>query len=221
MKRILYFIAVLVMVACLACPTIVYATEADGATATAPESETPDIFTRLYEAFSQNKSDIFTLGGSAALLILSIILKKDLGSTSKNIVANIAHVLAKTDIAEEKQTAIVNGLNEMVDGYETIKEQSLKVGENVKDAVKQIEHITTSQAQLEAKIDGVFNTVFALIDKQILQNSEIMDLLSSVYVNNDALPKGIKDYVALKRAENAKIVQEAAEIVHSGEVRDE
>jgi hypothetical protein len=230
MKKILYLLLAVILAICLVLPTNAYASEneeAEGAVNYAPseaqpvETEEPDIFTRLYEAFCENKSDIFTIGGSAALFVLSILLKKDLGSTSKNIVSNIAHVLAKSDIAEEKQTAIVDGLNEMVDGYNEIKDQSRKVGERVRDAVEQIERITTSQAHLETKIDGVFNALIALIDKGILQNAEIMDVLSSVYVNNDALPKGIKDYVALKRAANAKLVQEAAHIVQNGEVSDE
>ena len=55
------------------------------------------------------------------------------------------------------------------------------------------------------------------MDKEIAQNGEVMDVLSSVYTNNKALSQGVKDYVALKRAENVKIMQEAAILVHKDE----
>jgi hypothetical protein len=42
-----------------------------------------------------------------------------------------------------------------------------------------------------------------------------MDVLSSVYVNNEVLSQGVKDYVTLKRAENEKLVQEASALIHT------
>lgn len=222
MKRIIYFLLVFAVLVSFLCNVVAFASEVEETpteTVEVPETpvEEPDLFTRLYEAFADNKSDVFTLGGSAVLFVLSIILKKDLGNTSKHIVDNIARVLAKTDISDEKQNAIVGGLNEMVDGYNEIKEQSAEVKAQMQDVANQIDKITVSNASLETKIDEVFNVIISLMDKEILQNSEVMEVLTAVYSNNSAVPKGIKDFIALKRTENVKLTSEATALVHKEE----
>ena len=189
-----------------------------------PEKE-PDIFTRLYEAFMGNKTELFTLLGSGVLFVLSMILKKDLGASSAKMVEGIAKVLSKTDISDEKQTAIVGGLNQMVDGYNEIKTESAEMKEKLEGVCStiqkdmqgfadEIKTVVESNAALDSKIENLFNVVIALMDKEITQNAEVMEVLSAVYENNSALPQGIKDYVALKRTENAKVVVEAGEIIH-------
>lgn len=187
--------------------------------------EKPDIFTRLYEAFMGNKTELFTLLGSGVLFVLSMILKKDLGASSAKMVEGISKVLSKTDISDEKQNAIVGGLNQMVDGYNDIKTESAEMREKLEGVcgtikkdmqvfADEIKGVVQSNAELDSKIENLFNVVIALMDKEITQNAEVMEVLSAVYENNSALPQGIKDYVALKRTENAKVVVEAGEIIH-------
>ena len=191
-----------------------------------PEEE-PDVdfFTRLYEAFVSNKSEVFTLLGSGVLFVLSMILKKDLGASSAKMVDGIAKVLSKTDISDEKQNAIVDGLNQMVDGYNEIKTESAEmkeklegvcstIREDMQGFADEINTVVESNAALDSKIEKLFNVVITLMDKEITQNAEVMEVLSAVYENNTAVPPGIKNYVALKRTENAKIVVEAGEIIH-------
>lgn len=219
MKKLFIFILIITFAFSLGCH-VVHAselTEVPEEKVTTPKHDADDekatLFTRLYEAFAENKTDVFTVGGSTILFILSIILKRDLGYTSKHIVENISRVLAKTDISEEKQNAIVNGLNEMVDGYDEIREQSENVKKKMDDVISQVEKITVSNASLETKIDELFGVIITLLDKEIIQNAEVMEVLTTVYSNNSAVSKGVKDFVALKNAENAKIVNEAALIV--------
>ena len=178
------------------------------------ETETTNIFTRLYEAFTSNRNDIFTLGGSGILLVLSIILKKDLGASSKSLSNTISSVLKKTDMSVERQSAIVNGLNQMIDGYEDIKAQSDYIREKMSEFDESVKSVVNSNLEFESKMMAMFETVMNLIDKEILQNAEVMEVLSTVYSNNGAIPKGIKDFIAIKRSENAKIVQEAATLCH-------
>ena len=230
MKRIFYSLMMLVVIFSIVGSTVAFAEETviEGTTSesdsvsenvdTATEVEAdPTIFTRLYEAFTTNKTDVFTLGGSAVLLVISLILRKDLGSSSKNIVDGIARMLSKTDLSNEKQDAIVGGLNEMVDGYNDIKKHSAEVKDEMTRFASQITSIKESNISLEKKIDNFFNVIVILMDTGITQNAEVMEVLSSVYANNNLLPKGIKDFVALKRTENAKLVREAALIVHKEE----
>ena len=231
MKRILYFMLVFILAITLLGSTVAFAEEIAEDTATTdettvdnagveiPETEKevadPTFFTRLYEAFTSNKTDIFTLGGSAALFVLSLILRKDFGSASKNVVDGIARVLSKTDISNEKQDAIVGGLNEMVDGYNEIKTQSGIVQEKMLEFGEQITTIYEANCSLEKKIDDVFHVILSLMDTEITQNAEVMEVLSSVYANHHALPDGIKNFVQLKRTENAQLVQKAAVLVHN------
>ena len=229
MKRIVYFLLIFTLIFTLIGTVVASAEEVvedvqtevvpDTTTETevAEEEEKATLFTRLYEAFVNNKTDVFTLSGSGILLIISLILKKDLGSSSKKVVENVAKVLSKTDISDEKQNAIIGGLNEMVDGYNELKAQSGEIKETISAFANQVDTITQSNAALETKIDEVFAVIINLMDKEIAQNGEVMDVLSSVYTNNKALSQGVKDYVALKRAENAKIMQEAAILVHKDE----
>ena len=236
MKRIIYILLTLVITLSLALPVVAYASEPaeEGEPPSSSEVIMPDetvdvdVFTRLYEAFIGNKTEVFSLLGSGILLVLSIILKKDLGAVSNKIIDNIAKVLSKSDVTEENQSAIINGLNEMVDGYNEIREKSATmqsdikyVSDLIKDDMERISkeftEVVSSNADLDAKIDKLFSIVISLMDKEIAQNAEVMDVLTSVYENNDALPQGIKDYVALKHAENAKIVVEASSLIHSNE----
>jgi hypothetical protein len=109
----------------------------------------------------------------------------------------------------------------MVDGYNDIKKKSEAVEKTVTDFANDMRIITESNKSLEAKIDNFFDVITQLMDKEIQQNAEVMDVLASVYTNYDALPKGIKDFVSLKRTENAKLVQEATVLVHKEETVNE
>lgn len=189
-------------------------TEETNAEIAPEETETTNIFTRLYEAFTSNRNDIFTLGGSGILLVLSIILKKDLGTSSKSLSSTISSVLAKTDMSVERQGAIVEGLNQMIDGYEDIKAQSDYVREKMSEFDESVKSVVNSNKEFETKVTAMFELVMNLIDKEIIQNAEVMEVLSTVYSNHGAIPKGIKDFIAIKRSENAKIVQEAATLCH-------
>lgn len=218
MKRIIYYLLVFVTLFALVGSVSVFAEEVEETTTEeVTETVEPTIFTRLYEAFEEHKSDVFTLGSGAILFLISIFLRKDMSVSSKVIVDGITKVIAKGDLTDEQQKAIVGGLNEMVDGYNDIKLQSSIVKERIDEFAEEMKQLTSSNEDLDAKLENFFNVIVALIDKEILQNATVMDVLSSVYVNNNALPKGIKDYVSLKHTENAKLVHEAAILEHKTE----
>lgn len=189
----------------------------DEAIVTEETESNETIFTRLYEAYLGNKSEVFTVGGSALLFVLGMFFKKSSTASAKQIVDGIARVLAKTDLSDEKQNAIVGGLNEMVDGYNDIKLQSTILKQRVDEFAADMSKVRDTNVSLEEKIDHFFTVMVSLMDKEILQNATVMEVLSSVCANNDDLPKGIKDFVSLKRTENAQLVHEAALIEHKDE----
>lgn len=219
MKKVFYILLICVFMIALLCPVTVSAEDTPNTSSEAVEAapegeENPTIFSRIYEAFTDNKSDIYTIAGSIGLLIVSLILKKDVGASSKTIVGNIANVLAKTDLSTERQEKIVGGLNEMIDGYEEIKKHSDAVTEKMSEFAAAISNIEQSNKAVEDKLAEAVNLIISLLDKEILQNAEVMEVLASVYSGNKVLPQGIKDFVSLKRTENAQLVKEAEALIH-------
>lgn len=219
MKRIIYFLLVFTVAVAIFGSTIAFAEEViEGAEAPSSEavSDEVNLFTRLYEAFVDNKTDIFTLGGSAVLFVISLLLKKDVGATSKNVIDNIARVLSKTDISVEQQQAIVSGLNEMVDGYNEIKEQSQNVSKRLFEFERDMTAVLESNTALETKITECFALMTALLEKGMMQNADVMEVMTAVY-SNTKLPQGIKDFVVLKRTDSARLVKEATDMVRGEE----
>lgn len=228
MKRIVYIITVFTLLMMFICPLSISAEELDAEQITevelpaeevvSSEAETEaeesdvNIFTRLYEAFSNNRSEVFTLGGSTILLVLSIILKKELGTSSKAIVNGISSVLKNSDVSAERQEAIVGGLNEMIDGYEEIKGQTEYVKNKIEEFKSAVERVESSNSAVDTKLTEMFTILTELIVKEMRQNTELMEVLSTVYTNNEAIPQGIKDFVSLMRTENVKLVQEASDL---------
>lgn len=233
MKRIVYFIMIFAAFLMLVCPLTIsaeeVATEAafeveipEDTVATEPveEEAEPNIFTRLYEAFCDNKGEVFTLGGSSILLLFGFLLKKQFGTSSKDLANGIASVISKSDISAERQEAIVGGLNEMVDGYEEIKQQSTYVKGKIEEFIDVVNRVESSYSLVDSKLTEMFTVLVDLINKEMLQNTDLMEVLSTVYTNNDAIPKGIKDFVSLMRSENVKLVQEASQLTTSKESSD-
>lgn len=225
MKRIVYFIMIFAACLMLICPMTISAEEVETDEAfviensenvpvsePAEEEAEPNIFTRLYEAFYNNRGEVFTLGGSAALLVLSLILKKDLGASSKTIVNGISSVISKSDLSSERQEAIVGGLNEMIDGYEEIKGQTEYVKNKIEEFESAVERVESSNSAVDTKLTEMFTILTELIVKEMRQNTELMEVLSTVYTNNEVVPHGVKEFVSLMRTENVKLLQEASQL---------
>ncbi len=226
MKRIIYALLIFILAFTFVGSTLAFAEEVEtdvtedalaSLETTGEAAEEHTIFTRLYEAFTDNKTDVFTISGSSILLVISLILRKDLGSSSKKIVDHVASVLSKANVSDEKQTAIVKGLNEMIDGYNEIKQSGIEAAKQIEGVASEIKNIAEANVDSFEKVEKVIGVMTNLMEKVIQQNSEVMEVLAAVYINNNALPKGIKDYVSIQRTENAKIVAEASTILHSKE----
>jgi hypothetical protein len=55
------------------------------------------------------------------------------------------------------------------------------------------------------------------MEKSILQNADVMEVLTSICTNIKHIPPGIKDYTVLKRTDSAKLVKEAVTLVNKDE----
>jgi hypothetical protein len=101
----------------------------------------------------------------------------------------------------------------MVDSYDAIKKQSGEIVCAFSEFQAQIDEIKGSNKSLEDAIAKISDTIVKLMDTEITQNAEVMDVISSIYLNVNSLPQGVKNYVMQKRTENAKLVDEAHQLL--------
>lgn len=126
------------------------------------------IFTRLWEYVTTYKTEILGFLGDAAIFIVALL--------AKNGVSLIKRTSKDTN---ESQVSVVGVVNEMVDGYNALRQSYEMYG---------------------ATEDDRNRVVGALV----AQNTAILEILTTVYVNSKNLPQGVKDLVNLKYAKCLK-----------------
>ena len=186
-----------------------------------PES---DIFTRIYEFVTNNKTDIFSVTGSLALLVFGFITKKGSSTNAASVKAMLTSVKGENAEINKNQNAIVNGLNQLIEGYDNINNLCTSMFEKYKEMFNVFLKMRESNSELSEDLKKSYNelaeqllasssTLKNLLEKEMTQNSNIMQVLTSVYTNSKALPQGVKDLVQLKYSDNLKLVAEEKEIV--------
>lgn len=179
------------------------------------ETETSaNVFTRIYEFWLAHEAEIITAASSVVLIVLNVLT----GKSNKAL--------------NNAQTDTIGGVNRLIDAYEDIKvgfggvtkafdemkKDSDKLFKELSSAITTITEtftkLTETDVELAAKLKKSNDVVAALVEMEMLQNNALMDVLSSVYVNANGIPQGVRDLVTLKRAENIRIASEAHEIAH-------
>ena len=190
-----------------------------------PES---DIFTRIYEFVTNNKTDIFSVTGSLALLVFGFITKKGSSTNAASVKAMLTSVKGENAEINKNQNAIVNGLNQLIEGYDNINNLCTSMFEKYKEMFNVFLKMRESNSELSEDLKKSYNelaeqllasssTLKNLLEKEMTQNSNIMQVLTSVYTNSKALPQGVKDLVQLKYSDNLKLVAEEKEIVSNSD----
>lgn len=180
----------------------------------ADEETAPDVFTRIYEFWEAHEAEIITVASSVVLIILNILSRISNNTLSKS------------------QNDTIGGVNQLIEGYNTFSDAFEKIRVDFAEVVKTTKQINShlmnamnevvatiaelksSDASFADKITQTNAVIQELVEKEMLQNNALMEVLSSVYVNSKALPQGVKDLVVMKRTENMRIVEEANEIAH-------
>lgn len=148
------------------------------------------LFTRIWEFVKQHSGETFSIIGSATLLILNLIIKRMNSKNSKDTRKALDDI--KEDVKETcgNQYSVVNVVNSMIDGYNGLSERY--------DAMK------ISYDQYGA-MDGERNRVVGAV---LATNVAILEILTTVYVNNKNLPQGVKDLVNIKYANCLKTLED-------------
>lgn len=155
------------------------ATEAVLPEASADESVSPTLFTRVWEYIVKYKSEILGIVGDGMILIGMMVLKGIFKKKTSDMSNDIKGVRGDTLRAGAQQTAVVDAMNELISGYNSMKE-----------AYEKYEMVEDDRNRLVGAV--------------LAQNTAILDMLRTVYANNKNLPQGVKDVVMLEYANTKK-----------------
>lgn len=194
MKRLFKFLLSFVLVFMLLTPITAFAVEVG--TSEEPISGN-DIFTRLWEFIEANRSEVISAAGSGILLIAGAISKAANSKENKRLGDQLNIIQGDTQGTTKAQSSIIDVVNQMIVGYNEMRESNgyLKSGyEDMKTAY-----------ELNALKEDDRNR---LIGAVMVQNTALLEILSSVYVHNKNLPQGVKDLVVLKYANVQKALSD-------------
>lgn len=194
MKKIIKFLLCFVLVFTILSPITAFAAEVS---ASEEEITGNDIFSRVWEFVEANKSEVVSAAGSALLLIAGAISKAGNSKENKKLGEQLNIIQGDTQGTTKAQSSIIDVVNQMIIGYNEMKESNgyLKNGyEDMKSAY-----------EINALKEDDRNR---LIGAVMVQNTALLEILSSVYVHNKNLPQGVKDLVVLKYANVQKALSD-------------
>ena len=202
MKKIIFALLLIITLICVL-PMSIFA-ESDEAIGDVIDNEAVQhtIFSRAWEYFVDNQKEVLTVIGDSAIVALGLFVKLRNDKKTKDIANDLKEVKGHSSGTFTTQSAVVGVVNEMVDGYQGMK--------------------TTYE-----KYQSVEDDRNKLIGAVMVQNTALLEILNTVYINNKNLPQGVKDLVNLKYANCLKtlendevlsaIVESVREKVGSGE----
>lgn len=193
MKKIfITMLCLITLCACLAIPC--FAAEAEevpeistGATTDivgeiSASEEYNTLFTRLWEFVKKYKEEIFIVVGDGILGVIIICLMRKNGKLAKSINDNCKRQVNDIIAIQGAQNNVVDVVNNLIDAYNTMSKRYT-------DFTEACEKYGASEEDRN-KIIGALAT----------EAGTVLDILSTVYVNNRVLPQGVKDLVTAKYA---------------------
>lgn len=143
------------------------------------ETNWDDFFARIFEFSGDHRSEIIDIAGSAALLLLAAILEKRRKKDSDDAKEKLNSTVVSSSNTETSQVSVVDAMNRMITGYNGMRDTY-------------------------EKYEGVEDDRNRLVGAVLVQNTALLEILSSVYLNNKNLPQGVKDLVTLRYANAQK-----------------
>ena len=148
------------------------------------------LFSRLWEFVQDNRGEVVSAGGSLVLLIFGGATEAAKNKRNKKLDQSLEIIQGGTSATTKAQGTIIGAINEMI---------------------KSINRMTTGYDQMREayeKYESVEDDRNRLIGAVLVQQTAILEILSSVYVHNSRLPQGVKDLVVLKYANVQKALSD-------------
>lgn len=162
--------------------------------ATSEETESYTIFTRLWEFVNQYKGEVITLIGDVALIIIAIYMKLKNGKGTKEINSALDKIKYETGLSLTNQGNVVDVINNLIDSYNAQAAEYVRL----KEAYEKY-----GATELDR------NKVIGALSAQV---ATVLDILSTVYVNNKIMPQGMKDLIYIKYANCLKALENDNEL---------
>lgn len=147
----------------------------------APTEIDPNVFSRAWEYFDENKATVFEFAFSSVILVILWIVKK----TQAKLKNDISITNNNSSIVATSQDGINTVVNAMIEGYNAFKTDFAKM----KD----------SEDQRDRQIAAM-----------VITNTAILEIMSRVFPNSKNLPQGTKDLVNITYANAMKSITDDA-----------
>lgn len=181
MKKII-FICLAVIAVIFTFPMASFAEEIVPETGEPAESTNHTVFSRAWEYVTENRKEVLTVIGDGLIVAFGVFYKIRNDKKTKDIATDLKTVKSNASGTFTSQSAVVNVVNEMVDGYT-----------GMKSAYEQYQSVEDDRNKL--------------IGAVMVQNTALLEILNTVYINNKNLPQGVKDIVNLKYANCMKTLE--------------
>lgn len=165
---------ILLILACMISVVMLCASPLTRFAAEASETE-HTLFTRVWEYCVENRTEMLGLAGDAIIFILAIFLKLRNDKRTKHIESDLQIVKGDASGTASAQSSVVEAVNGMIDGYN-----------NMCNSYEKYEHTEDDRNRLVGAV--------------MVQNTALLEILTTVYVNSKNLPQGVKDLINLKYA---------------------
>ncbi len=133
------------------------------------------LFSRVWEYCLENKTEAIGLAGDAVIFALAIFVKLRNDKRTKVIASDLKIVKGDASGTASKQTSVVDAVNNMIVGYNGMRETY-------------------------EKYENTENDRNRLVGAVMVQNTALLEILTTVYVNSKNLPQGVKDLINVKYA---------------------
>ena len=194
MKRLFKFLLSFVLVFMILTPVTAFAVEI---TAGGEEIDYNTIFTRMWEFVEKNKTEVVSAAGSGLVLIVNAVIKAANSKENKKLSELLNTIQGDTQGTNKTQSSLIGVVNQMISGYNVMKESNDYLKSGYEDMKTAYEINATREDDRNRLIGAV-----------MVQNTALLEILSSVYVHNKNLPQGVKDLIILKYANAMKALSD-------------
>ena len=139
-------------------------------------------YMRIWEFANDNRSDLISLCCSVVVALFTLLAKRSADRKSNAISQDLQIVKQDASGTHASQGSVVGAINTMIDGYNEMRGSY-------------------------EKYEGIEDDRNKLIGAVFIQNTAILEILTTVYVNSKNMPQGVKDLVNLKYAKCLKTLE--------------
>ena len=154
----------------------------------------PSLTSRVYEFWEIYRTEIISAFGSGLLLIGSFLIKYLNDKKTRLIASNVLTIKKDTQKNVSAQADVVGVVNDLVEEFNKLSNEYNKLK-------KAYEEYGSAEDERNRVVGAL-----------VAQNTAILEILTTVYVNSKNLPQGVKDLVSIKYANCLKSLNDDTQL---------